>query len=288
MFKSLTVVSLVATVALAQTSSLVPSGISDKCSSFLTELNTDTALSKCTGTLSQALAAFAPGTSSASATAVSTALTTLCGSDVNTQCPTSVFASKITAFYSACSEELTTKSNADVVRIYDVLYIVSPMRQAICSKADDGSWCVTAATPAAGTSADAVQAALYTKSGDNVVPNTSTFTTYNLPFLFLNPDTADLCKTCTKNVLNAFITHESDLPYAPGLGNSQLLKTQSDLYKAVQEKCGANFMSGEVKAAGGLSTGNSIIGGSNGALAGAEFSTAAAAFVGFMTLAAIF
>jgi hypothetical protein len=285
MFKSLTFVSLVASVALAQ--SLVPTGITPKCSEFLTSLNTDAALSKCTGALSTALTAFAPEASTAATTtSVSGALSKVCGTEVASECPISVFATKITAFYTACSEELTTKPNADVVKIYDVLYVVPAMRDAICSKDDDGSWCVNGASPVDGTSADAVQKALFTKTGDNIVPNTQTFTTYNVPFLFLTPESPNLCKTCTKNVLNAFIKHESNLPYAPGLSNSQLLQTQSKLYGAVQEKCGANFMSGEVKAAGGLSSG--ILGGSKSSGASTtEFSSMFAAVAGLASIAAL-
>lgn len=285
MFKSLTVVSLVASVALAQ--SVIPTGISDKCSAFLTELNTDASLQKCTTALSTALAAFAPGASAASSSAVTDGLKNVCGDAVTTECPTSVFASKITGFYAACSEELTSKANTDVIKIYDVLYVVPAMREAVCSKDDSGNWCVATATPAAGTSADSLQAALYTKNGDSYVPNTSTFTSNNIPFLFLNSDSTDLCTTCTRNVLNAYIQHESNLPYAPGLQKSQLLGTQSALFTAVTQKCGDNFMNSEVKAAGGLSSGsNSILGGSsNGAMPKGEFQGVIAALAGVATLA---
>lgn len=289
MFKSLTVVSLVASVAVAQ--SLVPSGISDGCSAFLKELNTDANLSKCTTALSTALTAFAPGASSANADAVAKGLDTLCGDSVASECPTGVFASKITGFYSACSEELTSKSNADVIKIYDVLYVVPAMRTAVCSKDDSGNWCAASATPADGTSADSLQSALYTKNGETIVPNTSTFTKNNIPFLFASTSSSKeaLCTTCTRNVLNAYIQHESNLPYAPGLQKSQLLGSQTELFTAVTEKCGDNFMNSEVKAAGGLSAGsNSLLGGSNGASSVAEFKGVFATLAGIASLALLF
>ena len=214
------------------------------------------------------------------------ALKDVCGDSVASACPTSVFASQITAFYAACSEELTSKPNDAVIKIYDVLYTLPPLREAICSKDDSANWCVASATAPAGTSADTLQAALYTKSGETYTPNTSTFTSNNIPFLFLNADTADLCSTCTRNVLNAYIKHESNLPYAPGLSKSQLLSTQSALFTSVTEKCGDNFMNSEVKAAGGLSSGsNSILGGSSNAARGQpEVQGAVAAFAGVATL----
>jgi hypothetical protein len=217
---------------------------------------------------------------------VTAALKDVCGDSVATACPTSVFASQITAFYAACSEELTSKPNADVVKIYDILYVVPPMREALCSKDDSGNWCVASAAAPAGSSADSLQAALYTKNGETYTPNTSTFTSNNIPFLFLNPDTTDLCTTCTRNVLNAYIKHESNLPYASGLNKSPLLGKQGELFTSVTEKCGDNFMNSEVKAAGGLSSGsNSILGGSSNAAHGKpEVQGAIAAFAGVATL----
>jgi len=293
MFKSLSVVSLVATIALAQSTTLIPAGISEKCSTFLTGLNENAELAKCTSALSTALAAFAPeAATAATPESVSGALNDVCGPKIAAECPTSTFASQITAFYSACSDELVTNPNADVIKIYDVLYVVPAMRESICSKDDDGSWCVAKATPTPGSSAESVQAALFTKSGDNIIPNTSTFTTHNLLFLFLTPDSPDLCKTCTRNVLKAFINHESNLPYAPGLSNSQLLNTQAALYAGVQKNCGETFMMSEVTAAGGLSQNglNGLLGGgSSGAMphVDAAFSSMVAAVAGFATFAAL-
>jgi len=51
------------------------------------------------------------------------------------------------------------------------------------------------------------------------------------------------------------MTFESNVAYAPGLGNSQILDTQPSLYDAVKSKCPASFLSGAVQAAGGLGKG---------------------------------
>jgi hypothetical protein len=90
-----------------------------------------------------------------------------------------------------------------------------------------------------------------------IVPNMTTYHDTNLPFLFFTPDldATNLCTSCARSVLAAYIDFESNVPYAPGLASSQLLDTQSALYKAIQDKCPAGFLSGAVQAAGGLSGG---------------------------------
>jgi len=53
--------------------------------------------------------------------------------------------------------------------------------------------------------------------------------------------------------MTAYINFESDIPFAYPLNDSVLLSGQLSLYNAVQSKCSANFLSGAVTAAGGLS-----------------------------------
>lgn len=288
MLKSFAIVSLAAAAAFAQSTgskSLIPDGISPVCNTFLVALNADTQLSTCIAALTSALSAFAPGgNATVSASTVTGALTSISSSSISSSCPENLIGSKIAQFYTACSPELTSTPVADVVRLYDVLYSITPMQKAISSKDDSGKWCAMAATPAAGSSADALQAALYTQDGQNVIPNTSTFSSNNLPFLFINPslDATALCTACTRNVLTAYINYESNVPYAPGLAKSQLLKTQSDLFAAVQEKCGSTFMDNEVKAAGGLSSGPKFL---SAAAPSAELQSLMALLAGFATLA---
>jgi len=45
------------------------------------------------------------------------------------------------------------------------------------------------------------------------------------------------------------------MPYGPGIGSSYLLSGQPALYAAINSECGASFLSGQVQAAGALSTG---------------------------------
>jgi len=166
-----------------------------------------------------------------------------------------------------------------VVQIYDVLYTLTPMRTSVCSKDNNANWCVMAAATTTRDVEDEVSggstvglaqllALLYTDNSalkrraetSAIVPNMTTYHDTNLPFLFFTPsqDATTLCTACSRNVLTAYINFESDVPYAPGLNQSQLLDTQSALYNAIQSKCPSGFLSGAVQAAGGLGAGNSF------------------------------
>lgn len=208
--------------------------------------------------MTTATAGYAPGgsgTTSPSTTQVETTLNTLCSTSTASSCPESLIRGKIADFYSACSVELTSTPNPDVVRTYDILYATIPLKNAICSKDDGGSYCVTQAKIPSGTSKNLVAGS----SGQNpLVPDVAAYRKANLPFLFLTPslESADLCVPCTRNVLTAYINFESNVPYAPGLSKSTLLDGQSALYTGVQNTCGKNFLSGAVQAAGGLSGGS--------------------------------
>jgi hypothetical protein len=210
---------------------------------------------------------------------MSSALSTLCDPATSSGCPDSFIRSKIADFYEACAPELTSTPNKDVIRAYDVLYTLKPMWQAICSQDDQGRYCVTETannfTPSSSnrtaTGGDssagkispsdlwissppsarrrATQAVLY--------PNTTTYSSTNLPFFFLSPDLPKdkLCVTCTRRILTSYTNFESSVPYAPGLPNSPILNGQPKLYEAIQNTCGKSFMNDNVQAAGGLSSG---------------------------------
>jgi hypothetical protein len=159
----------------------------------------------------------------------------------------------------------------EVRNIYDVLFSLLPLQTSICSKDDSGDSCVRGpSTSARDFDEDAslslsekILALLYIKKDNgaltrrdpDIVPNMAAIAQNNLPFLFFTPNLSDaqLCVTCLRQVLTAYINFESNVPYAYGLNNSILLGGQSALYTAVQSKCPANFLSGVVQAAGGLS-----------------------------------
>jgi len=190
----------------------------------------------------------------------------------------------LTQFYAKCPAELTSKPVAAVKQIYDILYVLAPLRTVICCKDDNGSFCATK-LPASNGLKNAISAggsstltpsdiintlvqkpssALARRASTTaLVPNITTYQNTNLPFLFLQPasgaqsalQSSSQCTTCTRNIMTAYINFESDSPYAPGLGQSVLLAPQQKLYNAVTNTCGATFLSGVVQAAGGLSGG---------------------------------
>ncbi|KAI0047962.1 hypothetical protein FA95DRAFT_1558491, partial [Auriscalpium vulgare] len=272
---SFAILAVVATVALAQTNPLIPSGISQSCTSFLQTLNTDSTLAACTAPLISASAQYGPSsnaTGTPSAASISSTLATLCGAA--SACTDSSLRTLLGNFYAQCEPELTSAQNADVLRTYDVLYVFSPLKAAVCSKSDSGTYCATA-TGTNGTAARIADPAnsLYTTIGGPakrdtsqvaLIPNVTTYRDNNLVFLFLKPSlpSAELCTTCTREILAAYTSWESTVPYAPGLPSSPLLGGQSDLITGVQNTCGPSFLSGSVQAAGGLSGG---VAGSTGA-----------------------
>lgn len=286
--KSFAILSLFITASLAQSSSssnpYIPSGISQSCSDYLTSLNSNSSFSSCTTPITSATSAFAPGVNSSDITTdlINTVLSNLCSASAFAACPDSTVRSQLLSYYSACSAELTTNINTDVLRTYDVLYVLTPLREAVCSKSDNGKYCVTqlnttSSSSTAGNVAlvtpnkqQALQQYLYSttdsaasarrdvsNSTTALIPNTTTFQDTNLVFLFLDPkmNSTQLCTTCTRNILTSYITFESSLPYAPGLNKSLLLGGQSALYNAVTTTCSSGFLSGAVQAAGGLSSG---------------------------------
>lgn len=189
---------------------------------------------------------------------------------------------KLASFAQACSAELVGDPVAMVRSTYDALYMINPFWNALCSKDDSGRYCATQSTASSSGSGsqgavDVVNsknedlqkylwspvpsAGLSRRDSAAIVPNATTFGSSNIAFLLLQPNLSEslLCTTCTRNILTSYISFETDVPYACGLAQSTLFGGQPDLYNAVQSKCGGNFLSGAVQAAGGIS--GSLVGG---------------------------
>ncbi|KLO18691.1 hypothetical protein SCHPADRAFT_885993 [Schizopora paradoxa] len=270
---------------------LIPTGISSQCSTFLTSLNTDSTITSCIQPILSATSQFGPsGTSNASSSAVTAALNQLCSI---ASCEQTI-RGKLSDFYTACTAELTgSGANKNVLQTYDWLYVFSPFVTAACSKDDNGKYCVTEIESSTGSSNTTGSSKSVASTNDKLalvqnnlasdasspfarratvtqnvtaalVPNTTTFATTGLAFLFLTPDmTANqLCVSCTRQVLSAYMNFEQTVPYGPGLASSPLISGQNALYTAVNSTCGASFMSGAVQAAGGLGSG--LLGGAMG------------------------
>jgi len=286
MFKYLVILSILTPAIFAQEnttepqSPLIPSGISETCTTFLWALNSDSSLTACTSSLISLTSAYGPGeTTTHSQASVQGTLSSFCSSSASAACPESLIRGKLTEFYPACSVELVDQPNEGVLRIYDVLYSINPLKTAVCAKDDSGSFC---ALKSQGTTP--VRRSTLERRADAITPNIQAYHDSNLPFLFLTAELENslLCTTCTRNILSSYFQFESNIPYVPGIQNSDLLSGQAPLYTAVQAKCGENFLSGAVGAAGSL--GNSLTGAAIGR-AGNDLQGPMAAFMGILSLA---
>jgi hypothetical protein len=260
----------------------VPSGISAQCSSYLTQLDSSSTLSSCTAALTSATTKFANGATGVSASDVSSALSSLCSPTVASTCSESTFRPVLSAFYSACTAELTSSPNTEVILMYDTIYGLVPFRNAMCVKDDSGAFCKGASSSAAAS----VQKVLGSTAAGVSFPNPAAWASSNIAYLFLtSPVTSAQCDTCTKGVLTAYTSFEADQSYAPGLGASVLFKGQTALYQSVNSVCTSSFLSGSVQAAGGI--GNSVVGSANSAAGLATTGPLAAAFAALAAGAAV-
>ncbi|CAO1624437.1 unnamed protein product [Jaminaea pallidilutea] len=304
----------VLTTAAAQSTTNI-SGASTTCNSFMDKLNSDASIKTCTAPLVSAVDYYTNATSSsASSSAANSALQDslgrLCGA--NTGCDSNLIRQYLSEFWTSCMDEIKSQ-NTEVLARYDVLYLLNPFREAICSKDDSGEYCLTTvassssgAAATAGSRRDVEErgdgddssafeqvdkafehpnAGLFARQSDvsgasDTVDNSSL---PNIAFLFLQPTSSKdaLCSTCAQNILASYIQFETSIPYAIGLSNSKVLSGQSALYKAAKTQCGDKWA---VKV-------NSIAGTTDfakvaGALGGARSSLAVvAAGAGVATLA---
>jgi hypothetical protein len=255
---------------------LIPSGISSSCSQFMNDLDNNSTLSACTTPLQAATQQFGTG-GSASQTDVTNALDTICSAATASACPDSLLRGKLTDFYAQCSPELTTKAVPGVLNVYDVLFALSPFRTAICTKDNNDKYCIlknnTSGTQSAFATVDTSQEILQHLANSpspvqrradtsSTTPNMTTFLNNNILFDFLQPSMGSdqLCTTCTREIFNAYSNFETQVQYAPGLSQSQLLGGQMNLYKAINSTCGPDFLQTSVQAAGGIS-GSSLFSG---------------------------
>lgn len=116
---------------------------------------------------------------------------------------------------------------------------------------------------------------------DLTMPNGTTFTSTNLPFLFLSTamSSDELCTDCTKQILAQYIGFQMKIPFAQGLSQSLLLSGQADLYNGIGAKCGDGFINDIQDTAGSVD----LDGGASAVLPSAAI-VLASAVAGFMLL----
>ncbi|GAA5974345.1 hypothetical protein JCM21900_002370 [Sporobolomyces salmonicolor] len=141
---------------------LIPTTISPKCQSFLGYLNADPSVSSCTSPLLSALSSFQPSSTSsyaASSSDVSTALSNLCSAS---SCDDGTMRSLLTQFNGNCSAELQAKNDV-VLGSYDALYVLTPLRDAVCAQDGSGTYCLmditTGSMPTTSTGSNATAVA---------------------------------------------------------------------------------------------------------------------------------
>lgn len=190
----------------------------------------------------------------------------------------------------------------DVRNIYDVLYSLLPLKESVCSKDDSGNSCVNGpSTSTRDFDEDSdkspfglsdILALFYIKKDNgalmrrdqlDITPNFTAIYEANILFVFFssNLTASQLCVTCLRQILTAYINFESSVPFAYGINNSVLLSSQPALYTAVQDKCPQNFLSGAVEAAGGLS------GSSSSSAYGADYQRIITLVMGAVALVAV-
>ncbi|EFP88751.1 hypothetical protein PGT21_033398 [Puccinia graminis f. sp. tritici] len=141
----------------------IPTTISQSCQDFLGHLNSNPNITSCTAPLLNATASFASGPKSVTRDQVKKAFDGLCGSNSGSGCAPHMMYTILNQFSSACNLELQT--GVEAVRMaYDVLYILTPYRVALCSKdPTTGDYCPSViaaavvngtASPASGKSAN--------------------------------------------------------------------------------------------------------------------------------------
>lgn len=154
---ALALTSLFATGAVAQTSSNATSsaipteGVSQGCQSFLSTFNSDTTIQACTAPLLSATQFYANATaaaknststnttSSSAAAALTSSLSQLCATD--TGCDSSLIRQRLSNFWTACDAEIRAENEA-VLNIYDILYLLTPFHQSVCTRDDSNNYCV--------------------------------------------------------------------------------------------------------------------------------------------------
>lgn len=249
----------------------IPDGISDSCSQLLQELDQDKVFQQCTEPLIVATNTFAQqSTNSSRSVALSSSMEKLC--QAQNGCDRHLVRYFLFEFWNQCTDELEAR-HPEILQLYEYLYIFNPFRDAVCSKDASGRYCLPTITKKAAKKSSKTKRAMplpqdvYSEAyWARVLPtiprshmmaatNASSapaINTSQLPslapqqvFFFLSgeSDPDVLCTECSKHVLAAYISYELSSPYAPGLENSGVLKSQQSIYERAKSVCGRDFVS---------------------------------------------
>ena len=246
---------------------LVPTNISSSCYTLLTQLDEDHVFDECTQPLINATNAFATSSQGPQPANMSSALQGLCAA--NDGCDRTLVHQFIAQFWDQCADELEARQD-QVVQLYEYLYIFIPFRDAICSRNQQGDYCLSALAPSMAGDADTDMVQLYRRGVPDVdandvesdaywervlpsIPRASTLAAKapDLPtlqpqqvFFFLSGSSPKdtLCTECAHHVLASYIRFELSAPFALGLDSSPVLQSQQAIYEQAKKVCGASFV----------------------------------------------
>ena len=202
-------------------------------------------------------------------------------------CP-SVSAPTIIQFGDACAAELQDTSS-QVFTMYDSLYALGPMAAAVCSTDSVGVPCLVSMTSAnqtflgeATNSTDTASASVSAASGGSVFTSIQDaakaaiaalaskassavgLSDYNAAFLFIPSaaPAAQVCTSCVRTIISAFLQVENQAPFTAGngLSSSKILGGQASLWSGLTSKCGQTYMASIEALAGSPQTSTSAAG----------------------------
>ncbi|MBW0548761.1 hypothetical protein O181_088476 [Austropuccinia psidii MF-1] len=111
----------------------LPQSISESCQRYLNQLNSNSDIKDCTAPLLNATTSFATGPQSVKADQVKAAFEGLCSPNSGSKCEPNMIYHLLNQFAGNCTQELY--QGIEIVKTtYDVLYILTPYRVALCSK----------------------------------------------------------------------------------------------------------------------------------------------------------
>lgn len=176
---------LLALGILALTNLAAGQQISSGCNSFLSNLDADPILQECTSKLLNATSSFNPTsntTRSPSLSAIQTTLVSVCQNSIDF-CDLQTLATVLNAFAGNCTAELTGQTAvASVVSLYDAIYLVKPLKDAMCTtNSNTGNSCLLEIAGTSNSSAAQVQNATVAEpqgAVSNIAPANSTVRTY--------------------------------------------------------------------------------------------------------------
>ncbi|WFD18655.1 hypothetical protein MCAP1_000862 [Malassezia caprae] len=246
---------------------LIPTNISSSCYTLLTQLNEDHVFDQCTQPLINATNAFATSSQGKEPVSMANALQGLCVA--NDGCDRPLVRQFIAQFWDQCTDELEARQD-QIVQLYEYLYIFIPFRDAICSKNEQGDYCLADLAPSMANDAGSDMVQVYRRGVPDIDANDVESDAYwervmpsiprasklaakvpSLPqlqpqqvFFFLSGSSSKetLCTECARHVLASYIHFELSAPYALGIDSSQVLQSQQAIFEQAKRVCDDHFV----------------------------------------------